>query len=128
MTYNGRVSEAPPSERRQSVRYVACFVMFVEQPDETKLAAMITDLSEVGVRLLVRHPPWAIGEELRLGLHVTLKRELDEPRIVTGHVKRIEALPETRVGLWTHQVAVEFTERIALTDAEREAMATRAAR
>jgi len=100
--------------------------MFVEQPDDEKLTAMIADLSETGVRLLVRRAPWAVGDELHLGLHVTLKRQLDEPHIVTGHVKRIEALPEERVGLWTHQVAVEFNEPIVLSAAEREAMAARA--
>ncbi len=122
--------EAPPSsDRRRAMRHVACFPTHVERPDEKhdseddKITALISDLAETGTLLLMRKPGFKIGDELRLELHVLL--EGPETRIVTGRVVRLEPLPDERAYLWTHQVGVDFHERIELTPDEIEAMAKR---
>jgi PilZ domain-containing protein len=104
---------------------VACFPTFVEKSDTSKAAAMIADFAEGGMRLLVRHPEWEVGDELNLELHLSLKLDMGNPRPAKGRVLRIEELPDDRAALWTHTVAVQFEEPITLTDAEREALEKR---
>lgn len=120
--------EPPDSERRRNRRHVACFPTFIERADDKKAAAMITDLSESGVRLLVRNPDWKVGDELRLELHLQLELDMENARIAPGKVVRVEELPEDRRALWTHEAAVELDPPITLTAQEREAVSRRAAR
>ncbi len=119
--------EAPPSsDRRRAIRHVACFPGHVERSEnDAKITAMISDLAETGTLLLLRKPDFRIGDEVRLELHVML--DGDATRIATGRVVRIEPLPETRSYLWTHQVGVDFHERLALSAAEIEALEKRQA-
>ena len=124
---DGPPSSEPPSERRRAARHVACFATFVERPDETKSAAMIVDFTELGMRILVRHPDWNVGDELNLELHLSLQLDMSTPRLAKGRVLRIEALPEERAALWTHTVAVELDPPITLSDAERDALKKREA-
>ena len=84
---------------------------------------MIADLSEGGALLLLRWPDWQVGDEVRLELHVAL--DDGPPRIATGHVLRVEPLPDQRTSLWTHQSAVEFHEKIALTAEEIDSLERR---
>lgn len=109
-------------DRRRALRRVACFPTLVEH-GEDKDIAMIADLSEKGVLLLLRNPSWSAGEEVRLELHVALHDA--PPRLATGHVVRIEPLPDERTSLWTHQVGVEFTAPISLSADEIAALEKR---
>lgn len=84
---------------------------------------MIADLAETGTRLLLNDPELAVGDELRLELHVLLDR--DDARVVHGRVVRVDPLPDDRVSLWTHQVGVEFDARLPLTAEELEALEKR---
>ena len=86
---------------------------------------MIADLAETGALLLLRKPGWKVGDELRIDLYVEL--DTKRPRNATCRVVRIEPLPDERASLWTHQVAVEFTEPITLTPAEIESIEKRQA-
>ena len=117
--------DAPPSsDRRRAMRRVACFPGLVEHPPEDeKITALIADLAETGTRLLMRSPEVALGDELRLELHVML--EGDEVRHVSGRVVRVAPLPDERVSLWTHEVGVDFHERLPLNDAEIAALEKR---
>ena len=117
----------PPSERRRAARHVACFATFVERPDQAKSGAMIVDFTELGLRILVRHPEWNVGDELNLELHVSLTLDVNKARIAKGRVLRIEPLSEDRAALWTHTVAIELDPPIVLSDEEREALKKREA-
>ncbi len=86
---------------------------------------MISDLAETGALLLMRNPDFRVGDEMRLDLHVML--EGDQSRAAVGKVVRVEPLPESRSYLWTHQVGVDFHERLALSRAEIEALEKRQA-
>lgn len=109
-------------ERRDAVRRMACFPGLAEHGD-AKVTAMIADLSESGALLLLRYPDWRVGDEVRLELHVSL--DDGPPRPANGRVVRVEPLPDQRTSLWTHQVAVEFIEKIALSPAEVESLEKR---
>ena len=119
--------EAPPSsDRRRAIRHVACFPGHVEHGgDDAKITAMISDLAETGTLLLLRKPDLHVGDEVRLDLHVLL--DGNTTRTATGRVVRIEPLPETRSYLWTHQVGVDFHDRLPLSAAEVEALEKRQA-
>jgi hypothetical protein len=119
-------SEAPPSsDRRRALRRVACFPSYVEHPGEDRATAIIADVAETGALLLMRRPEAKVGDEIRVELYVEL--DVKRPRNVTGRVVRVEALPDERTSLWTHQVAVEFAEPIALSAAEIESLEKRQA-
>jgi PilZ domain len=119
------VDDTPPSsDRRRAARHIACFPSFVER-DAAKVTAMIADLAETGTRLLLQQPDFKLGDEVRLELHVML--DDDTARVVTGHIVRIEALPDDRASLWTHEVGVEFHETMALSPAELDSLAKREA-
>ena len=83
------------SERRHAVRHVACFPTFVEKSDTSKAAAMIADFAEGGMRLLVRHPEWEVGDELNLELHLSLKLDMTDPRLVKGACCESRSFPMT---------------------------------
>ena len=119
--------EAPPSsDRRRAVRHIACFPSLIELPrEDEKVTAMISDLAETGTRLLLRNPGLDVGDELRLELHVLL--EGGEPRVARGRVVRVELLPDDRVSLWTHEVGVDFHERLPLGADEIAALEKRQA-
>ncbi len=120
------VDEAPPSsDRRRAPRRVACFPSYVDRGADARVTALIADLSEGGALLLLRKPDWAVGDELRLELYVTI--DAQTPRVATGKTLRIEPLPDERISLWTHQVAVEFHDAIVLTPEELEALEKREA-
>ncbi len=87
--------------------------------------ALIADLAETGALLFLRHPVLKVDDEVRLELHVALDK--DTPRIAFGRVVRVEPLPADRVSLWTHQVGVDFLERIALSAAEIDSLEKRQA-
>jgi len=84
---------------------------------------MIADVAESGALLLLRTPDWKVGDTLRIDLYLEL--DTKQPRNVSGHVVRIEPLPDERTSLWTHQVAVEFAEPITLNAAEIESLEKR---
>jgi hypothetical protein len=86
---------------------------------------MIADLAEGGALLLLRNPDWSVGDEVRLELHVAL--DDGPPRVATGHVVRVEHLPDERTSLWTHQAGVEFSAPISLSAAETESLEKRQA-
>jgi PilZ domain len=86
---------------------------------------MIADLAETGALLLLRKPSWKVGDDVRLELYVEL--DVKRPRNANGRVVRIEPLPEERSSLWTHQVAIDFAERIELSAAEIESLEKRQA-
>jgi len=118
-------SVPPSSDRRRAIRRVACFPSYVEHPGEDRITSMIADLAETGALLLLRRPGWKVGDELRIDLYVEL--DTTRPRNVAGRVVRLEPLPDERTSLWTHQVAVEFTEPITLSPAEIESIEKRQA-
>jgi hypothetical protein len=107
------------------MRRIACFPAFVEQKGDVdhKITAMISDLAETGTKILMRHPEFAVGDDLRLELHVLLDESA--MRAVGGRVVRIEALPDDRASLWTHEVGVEFHEIFTLDQAEIDALEKR---
>ena len=117
--------DAPPSsDRRRAVRRLACFPGLIAHADDAeKVTAMISDLAETGTLLLMRSPDLKVGDELRLELHVML--EGDATRSANGRVVRVEPLPDERFSLWTHQVGVEFHERLPLSAAEIESLEKR---
>jgi hypothetical protein len=118
-------SEAPPSsDRRRAVRRIACFPGLVEHSTEDeKITALIADLAETGTRLLMRNPGVTVGDELKLELHVMTDGK--QTRSAAGRVVRVEPLPEERVSLWTHEVGVDFHERLPLSADEIEALEKR---
>ncbi len=107
---------APPSERRRAERHIARFPGVVEPSESEKMTAMISDLSESGALLLVRAPAARVGDVLGIELHILF--DSDEARTVSGHVVRIEPLPDSRTGLWTHQLAVQFQQPITFSAPE----------
>jgi Tfp pilus assembly protein PilZ len=119
------VDDAPPSsDRRRASRHIACFPSFVER-DAARVTAMIADLAETGTRLFLQQPDFKLGDEVRLELHVLL--DDDTGRVVTGHIVRIEPLPDDRASLWTHEIGVEFHETMPLSAAELDSLAKREA-
>ncbi len=118
--------DAPPSsDRRRALRRVACFPGYVERAaDDERIIAMISDLAETGTLLLLRNPAFKIGDELRLELHVMLDEKAGM-RAANGHVVRMEPLPDDRASLWTHQVGVEFAEKLELSAEEIDSLQKR---
>lgn len=102
---------------------MVCFPSTVEHASTGKLTTLIADVGEGGALLYARNPDLRVDDELGLELHVALGG--GEPRLATGRVVRVEPLPEERVSLWTHQVGVEFHEKITLSQAEIEALLAR---
>jgi len=107
-------------ERRRAPRHVACFVTFIERSEDKRAAAMIMDLSEAGIRLMVRNPDWEVGDDLHLDLHLSLELDMAHARHAIGRVVRMVELTDDRKGLWTHEVAVDLADRLTLSAAERE--------
>mgnify|MGYP000061152219 CR=1 FL=1 len=120
------VDDAPPdSDRRRGLRHLACFPAFLERGgDDSKTIAMIGDLAVGGARLLLRKPDLNVADSVRLELHVALDDDAP-PRIAVGQVLRIEALPDDRASLWTHEVGIEFHQKIELSADEIEALERR---
>lgn len=116
------------AERRHETRHLACFPAYLERtgPDGEKETSIIADLCVGGALLLVRKPTVKVGDALRLELFISL--DAHEFRAATGKVMRVEALPEARVSLWTHQAAVKFDEPLTLYEAEITAMMERQAK
>jgi len=102
---------------------MVCFPSTVEHASAGKVTTLIADVAEGGALLYARNPDLRVGDELGLELHVALGG--GDPRLATGRVVRVEPLPEERVSLWTHQVGVEFHQKITLSDAEIEALLAR---
>jgi hypothetical protein len=91
--------------------------------EENKITAMISDLGETGTKLLMRHPGFSVGDELRLEMHVLLDE--GENRAVLGRIVRVQELPDERLSLWTHEIGVDFHERFTLDQAEIDALEKR---
>lgn len=119
--------EAPPpsSDRRRAMRRIACFPAYVELKGDVdhKITAMISDLAETGTKILMRHPEFAVGDDLRLELHVLLDE--GATRAASGKVVRISELPDERSSLWTHEVGIDFHETFTLGQAEIDALVKR---
>jgi hypothetical protein len=107
------------------MRRIACFPAFVEPKGDVdhKITAMISDLAETGTKILMRHPEVAIGDDLRLELHVLLDE--GATRAAGGKVVRISELPDERASLWTHEIGVEFHEAFTLDKTEIDALEKR---
>ena len=118
--------DPPSADRRRDLRHVACFPGYVERKPDDKTTAIIADVAPGGALILVRGHNFHVGQPLRLELYIAI--DSSEPRVATGHVVRIEPLPEDRVSLWTHQVGVEFDEPIALGTDEVAALDERQAK
>jgi hypothetical protein len=119
-------SPPPSSERRRTIRHIACFPAYVEHDGKTdKIIAMIADLAETGTLLMLRRPDLRVDDELKLELYIALDGSTS--RTAMGRVVRIEPLPEGRTSLWTHQIGVEFHAPIALGAPEIESLEKREA-
>jgi hypothetical protein len=109
-------------ERRRATRQVMFLPAHVEHDAQTE-TSMIADVSTSGARLLMCRPELrardAVHLELCLDVEGTISRQAD------GRVVRVEALPDERVSVWTHEVAVVFDGAPALTDAELSSMQER---
>ena len=111
-----------PSERRIGVRHFACFPAHVQRPDGATRTAMIHDLSESGVLLVVRTQ---LNVDDRISLQLYVNGDPDSPtRATPARVVRVEPLDPMAVGPWTHRVAVQFDE--PLTDFQDEIKALEA--
>jgi len=116
-------------DRRRDLRQVTCLPASVHHQggqdlgdDET---AMIADVSTTGARLLMRNPELRAGEVLELELQLDTEGKAREK--AKASVMRVSALPDERVSVWTHEVAVAFASPIPLTEAERKDMQARMA-
>jgi len=97
-------------DRRSGQRYMACFPGLVVLPDGRKRVAVIRDLSETGVKLLMDLASPAVGDELQLQLH--LEKDPEAFCLAQGRVVRVEPVEEP--GLWKHCVAVTFDWPLAM--------------
>jgi hypothetical protein len=103
---------APPSDRRSGERHLACFPAALERSDGAQRPSIIHDLSESGALLLVRTSKIAVGDEVKLQLHIS--PDSDSFRPAVGRVVRIEEIAPSDVGLWRQRVAVQFNEPLTM--------------
>ena len=102
----------PPSDRRAGERHIACFPAAFVRPDGAQRLSIIHDLSESGALLLVRTSKIAVGDEVKLQLHIS--PDPDAFRPASGRVVRIEDIAPSDVGLWRQRVAVQFSEPLTM--------------
>jgi len=112
-------SSQPPAEapdRRVDTRHLACFPASIERVDGEHRVAIIRDLSESGVLLLIRTTKLEIGDRVVLQLYIAEDSETFRP--ATGHIVRIEELEPAATGPWMVRVAVHFDEPLPVGDAD----------
>ena len=112
-------SSQPPAEapdRRLDARHLACFPASIERVDGEQRVAIIRDLSESGVLLLIRTTKLEIGDRVVLQLYIAEDSETFRP--ATGHIVRIEELEPAATGPWMVRVAVHFDEPLPVGDAD----------
>jgi hypothetical protein len=119
-------SSFPPSDRRSGDRHFAAFPASLERPDGEQRPALIRDLSETGVLLLVRTTKIAVGDKVKLQLYVT--EEADTPRQAEGGVVRVEEVDPSDAGPWLRKVAVQFEGTITVSAADIATFKERATR
>jgi hypothetical protein len=112
----------PESDRRGGERLLACFPGYIERPGSDPHMALIRDLSTVGAQLLVR-TKLGVGDQLKIQLFLT--ENLDEPRVTTGRVTRVEPLSDAEVGMWSRRIGVQFDEPLTMYAAEIDAIKER---
>ena len=106
-------SAAPPPDRRSGDRHFAAFPASLERPDGEQRPALIRDLSETGVLLLVRTTKIAVSDKVKLQLYVT--EEADTPRLAEGRVVRVEEVDPGDAGPWLRKVAVHFEGKVSVS-------------
>jgi hypothetical protein len=92
-------------------RYLACFPAAVQGADGEKKPALIRDLSESGVLLLLSTTSVAVGDFVNLQLYIA---DDGSQRPAAGKVVRIEQLSADEPGPWRVRVAIEFNGPIAM--------------
>ena len=112
------VESGRPSDRRASVRHLACFPAEIDSGKGPKIA-IIRDLSVSGALLLTR-ARLSIGDSVKLSLYI-----LDDahPRIVSGQVMRFERRGADYSDVWPNSVGVKFDELLKDCEAEVKAVA-----
>jgi Tfp pilus assembly protein PilZ len=107
------------SDRRQSMRYLACFPAHIQRLEDDgggkPRTAMIKDLSVNGAFLLTRGN-FTVGSPITLALY--LRTDITVPRQVEGKVVRVTPRPIDRADFWHFDVGVQFDQ--AQTDVEGE--------
>jgi len=78
--------------------------------------AIIRDLSESGVLLLIRTSKIEVGDKVQL--HLYIAEDSETYRSATGHVVRAEELEAAATGPWMLRVAVHFEQPFAVGDTE----------
>jgi hypothetical protein len=117
--YRVLTGSAPPTEapdRRLDARHLACFPASIERVDGVHRVAIIRDLSESGVLLLIRTTKIEVGDKLQLQLYIA--EDSETYRSAAGHVVRVEELEAGATGPWMLRVAVHFVEPFAVGDAD----------
>jgi Txe/YoeB family toxin of Txe-Axe toxin-antitoxin module len=112
----------PESDRRGGQRLLACFPGYIERPGSETHMALIRDLSTSGAQLLVRMK-LDVGDTLKIQLF--LSENLEEPRVTTGRVTRVEPLSDDEVGMWSRRIGVQFDEPLTMYAAEIDAIKER---
>jgi hypothetical protein len=115
-TLSGSPPPTDAPERRLDARHLACFPASIERVDGEHRVAIIRDLSESGVLLLIRTTKIEIGDKLQLQLYIAEDGETF--RAAAGHVVRLEELEPGATGPWMFRVAVHFDEPFAVGDAD----------
>jgi hypothetical protein len=123
---NDRDSSLDPLDRRLETRHLACFPASIERVDGEQRAAIIRDLSESGVLLLIRSTKIDVGDRVQLQLYLTEEGETHRP--ASGSVVRVEELSPAAAGPWMLRVAVRFDEPLPVEPADIAAFHERAAR
>src|SRR5258708_20942952 len=106
-------SPAPPPNRRSGERHFAVFPAQLQRPDGEQRSGLIRDLSESGVLLLVRTTKIAVGDKVKLELHIA--EGSDGPRHAEGEVVRVEDVGAEDAGPWLRKVAIHFVGTITVT-------------
>ena len=109
----------PPTEapdRRLDARHLACFPASIERVGGEHRVAIIRDLSESGVLLLIRTTKMDVGDNVHLQLYIAENTETY--RAAVGRVVRVEELEPEAPGPWMLRVAVHFDQPFAVGDAD----------
>jgi hypothetical protein len=109
----------PPTDaqdRRLDARHLACFPASIERVDGEHRVAIIRDLSESGVLLLIRTTKIEVGDKVQLQLYIG--EDVETYRTAAGHVVRVEELGAAAAGPWMLRVAVHFDQALAVGDAD----------
>jgi hypothetical protein len=113
-------------DRRLGARHLACFPASIERTDGEHRVAIIRDLSESGVLLLVRTTKIDVGDKLLLQLYLT--EDVDSFRPASGHVVRVEELGPSAPGPWIVRAAIHFDEPLSVSAEDLAAFRERLAR